>query len=189
MNKKILIIVDAQYGFMEGGKLPVDGATEKMNNGVQYLDAHCEEYDAIFLTADWHPITHCSFKENGGIWDAHCTQHTHDAAIYEPILEVLNKHKIDYKILTKGCDEDHEEYSVFKNKKSCDYLIGVNKYLDVDTVDFFGIAYDYCLKDSAIDSKKVFMNSTIRVLKDFCPAIEDPNETTKVLEDNNIIVM
>jgi nicotinamidase-related amidase len=104
-------------------------------------------------------------------------------------LSVLNGEKLDYCVLTKGCDEDHEEYSVFKNEKSCEYLKNINNHMQIDTVDFCGIAYDYCLKDSALDSKKVFTNSKIRVLKEFCPCIEKLDETTRILEDNNIEVI
>jgi nicotinamidase/pyrazinamidase len=187
--KKILIIVDAQYDFCEGGSLAVEGASKKMDALASYLSLHGKEYDSIFLTADWHLPSHCSFKENGGIWPPHCIQFSKGASIYSPILAVLNGEKLSYHVLTKGCNEDHEEYSVFKNTHSCDTLIAVNEFLNVDMVDFVGIAYDYCLKDSALDSKKVFTNSSIRVLKDYCPAIGDQNETTKILEDNNIIVI
>lgn len=186
---KILIIVDAQEDFLEGGSLAVEGARQTMNSLAAHLVLHGKEYDGIYLTADWHLPTHCSFKENGGIWPPHCIQFSKGAAIHNSILLALNGEKLDYQVLTKGRDEDHEEYSVFKNKKSCDYLIGVNNHLDVDTVDFVGIAYDYCIKDSALDSKKVFTNATIRVLKDWCPAIGNPEDTTRILEDNNIIVL
>lgn len=119
----------------------------------------------------------------------HCIQFTHGASLYQPLVDVLTTLKVDYCVLTKGCDEDHEEYSIFKNEKSCNYLTRINDYVNVETVDFVGIAYDYCVKDSAIDSKKIFTNSDIRVLKDFCPSIGDPNETTKILENNNITVV
>lgn len=186
---KILIIVDAQEDFLEGGSLAVEGARQKMNALAGYLAVHGKEYDGIYLTADWHLPSHCSFKDNGGIWPSHCVQYSKGAAIHQPILVVLNGEKLDYCVLTKGCDEDHEEYSVFKNEKSCEYLKNVNNHMQVNTVDFAGIAYDYCLKDSVLDSKKVFTNSTIRVLKEFCPCIGNADETTKILEDNNVIIV
>lgn len=186
---KILFIIDAQEDFLEGGSLAVEGARKKMNALADYLAVHGKEYDGIYLTADWHLPSHCSFKDNGGIWPIHCVQYSKGAAIYQPILNVLDGERLDYYVLTKGCDEDHEEYSVFKNKKSCDYLIGINNHLNVDSVDFCGIAYDYCLRDSALDSKKVFTSSEIRVLKEFCPCIGNADETTKILEDNNIVVI
>jgi nicotinamidase/pyrazinamidase len=189
MKKKILFIIDAQEDFLEGGSLAVEGARQKMNALADYLVLHGKKYDGIYLTADWHLPTHCSFKENGGIWPPHCIQYSKGAAIHQSILSALHGEKLDYFVLTKGCNEDHEEYSVFKNAESRAYLENINSHMEIDTVDFCGIAYDYCLKDSALDSKKVFTNSTIRVLKDFCPCIGDPNETTKILEDNNIVIV
>lgn len=189
MNKKILMIIDCQYDFLDGGNLGVDGSKEIINRFIEYIREHYKEYYAIYFTVDWHTPLHCSFKENGGIWPPHCIQHSHGAAIYQPLLDVMNDNKIDYTILTKGIKEDHEEYSIFKNSISSTYLKAVNNAEKIDEVDFAGIAYDYCLKDSAVDSKKVFTNSKIRVLKDFCPSIGNPSETTKTLENNNIEVI
>ena len=88
MNKT-LIIVDAQYDFMEGGKLPVKGATKALNNIVALLES--EEYSLIITTQDWHNGKHCSFKEQGGIFPEHCVQGTHGADIYAPIAEAIQK--------------------------------------------------------------------------------------------------
>ena len=172
MGRKILIIVDAQYGFIEGGSLGVDGAREAMNRLVEFIEKHYKEYDGIFLTADWHPITHCSFKDNGGMWPVHCVQHSKGAAIYEPILEALNKIKADYLVLRKGVNEDHEEYSIFKNGKSCDKLITIcEEQLKVTDIDVAGIAYDYCVADSVKDGLRGLPHVNFHVIKDLCPAI------------------
>ena len=189
MGRKILIIVDAQYGFIEGGSLGVDGAREAMNRLVEFIEKHYKEYDGIFLTADWHPITHCSFKDNGGIWPTHCVQFSQGAAIYQPILDVLDHLKIDYDVLTKGCDEDHEEYSIFKNVTSEAYLKAMNKHNEISEVHVCGLALDFCVKDSILDGKKTFVNSQFKLIKDCTAAIGNPEDTYKVLEDNNVIII
>lgn len=188
MNKKILIIIDAQYDFIEGGKLSVDGATKIMDNLVKYIRENGAIYDKILLTADWHPHTHCSFNENGGEWSEHCVQFTKGASIYQPIIDVLNEIKADYSIHTKGVDEDHEEYSVFKNEKSCDKIVNTCSLLKTTNIDIVGIALNYCVKDSAIDAKKNLPQANIHVLKEFCPSIGDPSAALSLLENNNIIV-
>ncbi len=184
MKKKILVIVDGQYDFIEGGSLAVEGAREAMNHLVEYIRTHYKEYDYIILTADWHPITHCSFKDNGGIWPIHCLQHSYGAALYQPILDILNDLKIDYHILTKGCNEDHEEYSVFKNTASRTYLEALAN--EIELVDYAGLALNYCVKDSALDGKKVFVGAKTRILKGCTVAIGDASETIKQLEENNV---
>lgn len=189
MGKKALIVVDGQNDFIEGGSLPVNGAKDAMNRLAEYIKNNYKEYSSIVFTVDWHPQTHCSFKANGGQWPTHCVQFSHGAAIYQPLLDVLDENKIDYTVLTKGTDEDREEYSIFKNPMS-KIILGRHYENDkYETVDFAGIALDYCLKNSALDSKKVFIKSEIRVLIDFCPSIGKPEYTIKELEDNNIEII
>lgn len=170
MNK-ILLVVDPQYDFLEGGTLPVNGAEDAMNKLANYIVEHGKEYAKIILTADWHPQTHCSFKDNGGMWPMHCVQHSHGAAIFQPILNALNEIKADYKVFTKGVDEDHEEYSVFKNEESCNHILNLCEFLKAEEIDVAGIAYDYCLASSVKDGLKVLPNANFKVMKDFSPAI------------------
>lgn len=186
MGRKILIVVDAQYDFIEGGSLAVEGAREALNKLVEFIKEHYKEYDGIFFTADWHLPSHCSFKDNGGIWPPHCVQHSHGAAIYQPLLDVLDELKIDYDVLTKGCDEDHEEYSIFKNVLSETYLKAMNKHNEISVVDVCGLALDYCVKDSIMDGKKVFVGSTFRLIKDCTASIGKPEDTYTFLEENGV---
>lgn len=188
MKKKILIIVDPQYDFIEGGSLAVEGGRDALCHLINYIKEHYKEYDYVIITADWHPITHCSFKANGGIWPNHCVQHSHGAAIFQPILDILNELKVDYNILTKGCDEDHEEYSVFKNELSRKYLENIESQ-GIDCVDYSGLALNYCVKDSIVDGKKVFTKSKTRLLYNCTKAIGSPDEAIKELEDCNVEIV
>jgi nicotinamidase/pyrazinamidase len=172
MTSKILLVVDPQYDFLEGGTLPVNDAERAMNNLADFIRGHGKDYEKIILTADWHPTTHCSFKDNGGMWPMHCVQHSHGAAIYQPILDALNEIKADYIVLRKGVNEDHEEYSIFKNGKSCDKLITIcENQLEVTDVDVAGIALDVCVFDSLKDGLRGLPNVNFHLLKDFSPAI------------------
>lgn len=186
---KILVLVDCQYGFIEGGNLAVEGAKNVMDKLASFIRENGQGYDKIVLTADWHPHTHCSFKDNGGIWPEHCVQFTHDAAIYQPIIDSLNEIKADYTVLTKGLNEDHEEYSVFKNEESRKKFIKIYEALNAEYMDFCGIALNYCVADSANDARKLFSKPTIHVLKEFCPSIGDPSEALATLENNDVKVL
>lgn len=171
MNGKILLLVDCQYDFING-TLAVNGAEEAMNKLAEFIRSNGKEYDKIILTADWHPQTHCSFKDNGGIWPMHCVQHSKGAAIYQSILDALNDIKSDYIVVTKGLNEEHEEYSIFKNGKSCDKLITIcENQLEVTDVDVAGIALDVCVFDSLKDGLRGLPNVNFHLLKDFSPAI------------------
>ena len=188
-SKKILIIVDGQNDFREGGKLPVEGGTEALNRVADFIREHGKEYLSIILTADWHPITHCSFKDNGGIWPPHCVEFSVGGAIYQPILDALAETNADYVVLTKGCDEDHEEYSIFKNDLSATYLKTLNNHNDIEVVDYAGLALDYCVKDSIMDGKKVFTKSKSRLFKDLTAAIGKPEETYDYLTNNEVEIV
>jgi len=189
VEKKLLLIVDGQDDFREGGALPVAGGTNALNHTVEHLEKNHQEYSLVVLTADWHPQTHCSFAENGGQWHMHCVQFSRGAAIYQPLLDVLNKYKIDYIVLTKGTNEDREEYSVFKNPISKITLSNYNEANKFEFIDVAGLALDYCVKDSILDGKKVFTNSKFRLLKDCTAAIGNPEETYDVLINNEVEII
>lgn len=184
MGRKILIVVDAQYDFIEGGSLAVEGAREALNKLVEFIKKHYKEYDGIFFTADWHLPSHCSFKDNGGIWPPHCVQHSHGAAIYQPLLDILDELKIDYDVLTKGCDEDHEEYSIFKNVLSETYLKAMNKHNEISVVDTCGIAGDYCVLDTIKDGLMEFPNTEFHVLKECVASIDGGDTLNKFINEN-----
>ena len=171
MNK-ILILVDCQYGFLEDGNLPVEGATHKMDRLAEFIRENGPAYNKIFLTADWHPHTHCSFKANGGVWPEHCVQHTHDAAIYQPIIDALNAINSDYIVLTKGVDEDHEEYSVFKNEKSNALLTNICEMLKVTDIDVAGEVFEFCVAETVKDGLRELPNVNFHIFKDFCPTLD-----------------
>lgn len=188
MNK-ILIIVDPQYGFIDGG-LSVNNAKEKMNALADYIVENGLSYKKIIITVDWHLPTHCSFIENGGIWVQHCVQFTKDAAIYQPIINALNKIKADYTVLTKGVDEDHEEYSIFKNIKSSEKIKSIIQVVQPNDIDVTGIAFDFCVKETAIDLKMNVPLVQVHVLNEFSPSVSEDNEkdTLRLLEHNNVLI-
>ena len=189
--KKLLLVIDCQYDFLDGGKLGVNGSTKIIQNLGTYIAQHGKEYEITVATVDWHPVDHCSFKENGGIWPPHCLQHSYGAAIYEPLLDSLHESTKSLKILTKGVGSDHEEYSIFKNEYSHDRLIGLVDGLGVEEIDVVGIAYDYCVADSVKDGLRCLPNVKFNVLKNYCPAISEDtaNEFTKFIENTERVCL
>ena len=185
----VLLIVDAQNDFIEGGALPVAGGRDAMNRLAEYIKNNYQKYSLIAFTADWHPQSHCSFTKNNGQWPTHCVQFSNGAAIYQPLLDVLDENNIDYVVLTKGTNEDREEYSIFKNSASKMTLTKYNEANKFEFVDVAGLALDYCVKDSIMDGKKVFTNSKFRLLKDCTAAIGSPEETYDVLINNEVEII
>lgn len=176
---------------MEGGNLPVKSATNKMDNLVNFILENGPSYNKIILTVVWHPHTHCSFMENGGELEQHCIQHSKGASIYEPILESLNTIKSDYTILTKGTDEDREEHSIFKNKKSKTKLLNECSLVEATNIDVAGIDLELCVLNSIKDGLRELPNTNFHLLIDFCPSSSEEwkNEVINFVENTERICL
>ena len=170
-GNKVLLIIDPQWDFISG-TLVVPGADAAMDKLARYVREHANEYDFIFITADWHPITHCSFKPNGGQWPVHCVQYTVGSSIYQPIIDALDATKADYDVLTKGDDEDHEEYSIFNNVINGAFLKEFEKVNKIDHIDICGLAGDVCVLNTVKDALQAFPNTAFNVLVEYTPSLD-----------------
>lgn len=160
MNKT-LIIVDAQYDFIEGGKLPVKGGTKALDNIVDYLNSG--EISMVITTQDWHNGKHCSFKEQGGDFPEHCVAGTHGADIYKPIVDAIEKNKILCFHLKKG--QYIEEFSAFTYKSegyahwdefaTTDNTEPYIQFHEDEIVQICGLAGDICVMQTAIALKEL----------------------------------
>lgn len=106
-----LIIVDPQYDFIEGGALPVEGGKQALDNIASLINSG--NIDMVITTQDWHPISHCSFKENGGDFPPHCIQFSEGSNIYQPILDAIRENNICHYDYYKGTLEQEEQFSAF----------------------------------------------------------------------------
>ncbi|MBO4331837.1 MAG: isochorismatase family protein [Paludibacteraceae bacterium] len=178
--KKLLLIVDPQIDFISGS-LSVGGADEAMKKLGEYIGQHDGEYVLKVVTTDWHPYHHCSFKDQGGPWPAHCVQNTIGAAISEHLVAPLNETKGDFCVLRKGDNESTEEYSIFKNSYSKIMLGQMIK--DMDQVDVCGIAGDICVLNTLKDGIALYGKEKFNVLTDFCPSLDGGKALSDYLKE------
>lgn len=182
MNKT-LIIVDGQYDFMEGGKLPVEGATKALDNIVSLIESG--EYSTIITTQDWHNGKHCSFKEQGGAFPEHCVQGTHGADIYAPIVNAIQKGEYFNFNLKKGMyleefsafidkTSGYPHWKVYKTTDSTNFYI---QFHEDEIVHICGLAGDICVMTTAVKLKD--LNPSII---ENCTASID-NEAFRILAD------
>lgn len=184
--KKLLLVIDPQYDFIEG-TLKVNGAENKMHDlATKYLQHHASDYACTVITTDWHPWEHCSFSSNGGEWPIHCVQNTKGSSIYQELIEELNKNNMDYIVLRKGVDTDHEEYSIFSNHKSSKYLKDIIESKDINQIDICGIAGDVCVLNSLKDGIKEYGSTKFNILIDYCPSIDDGSKLKSYIDDEDI---
>jgi len=98
-----------------------------------------------FLSRDWHPVNHISFKERGGPWVSHCVQNTRGAE-FHPDLFVPKTAVLIHKANTP----DNESYSAF----GATPLARLLKEAAVSRLWIGGLALDYCVVESALDAIK-----------------------------------
>jgi nicotinamidase/pyrazinamidase len=173
MKNKALIIVDPQNDFCEGGSLAVNNANEIFPE-IKRLREHFK-FKRVYITRDWHLSTHVSFASNHkdkkpftqipmtiyrnntylnynlDLWPVHCVSNTKGAEFHKD-LQVLSTDKI----INKGTLYDVETFSGFRDIfngqfETTELLTDMfNNY--IETVVICGLATDYCVKSTAIDS-------------------------------------
>lgn len=194
-NNKILFIVDPQNDFIEGGSLPVNGAKDAMDNLVTYLKKNCKTYSRIYITKDYHPETHCSFKENGGEWPKHCVQGTEGANIYAPLHSVLSNRAFAQitAFCGKGLNKDCEQYSVFALDENNNITNSAGRIIydeikDLKNleIDVCGIAGDVCVLNTLKDLVKLVGPGCLQVFEKYSPSLDDGFTLMNYCVINNI---
>jgi len=167
---KTLVLIDIQNDFMPGGAL----AVEKGNEIVPLVNELQKKFDLVIATQDWHAKGHSSFasahrdakvfdliKLNGldqVLWPDHCVQNTPGAEFHPE----LDTNRIET-IFRKGTDLSIDSYSGFYDNahlKSTG-LSGYLKEKGVQNVYFAGLAGDYCVAYSVLDSIAEGFNTTL----------------------------
>jgi len=135
---KTLVIVDLQKDFYDPkGALSVDGA-RKFPERIARL---VPEYDNVFFTLDWHVLSHCSFKQNGGIWPPHCIQHSWGASLPDEVLKAIDPERQTVFYYEKGTRSYEEEYAAFKYIDDWQLSILRNS----SEIGICGLCGDYCV--------------------------------------------
>ena len=144
-NEITHIVVDELYDFIDGTLACANGEQAALNTAA-YIAAHPDHY--VRYVADCHPENHCSFKENGGIWPAHCVSGTRGGAIHDALCSLKVNAPTKANTFLKGCDPSFEQYSGFQAKTlEGDALAdSLSKKVYVS-----GIATEYCIKNTCLD--------------------------------------
>lgn len=138
-----LLVVDVQRDFLPGGSLAVpsgDAVIAPINACIsQFAAANLP----VIATRDWHPSDHCSFREQGGTWPAHCVAGTRGAE-FPPGLAL----PAGAGIVSKATERDAEAYSGFAGTGLHERL----QILGVRRLFVGGLATDYCVLDTVRDA-------------------------------------
>jgi nicotinamidase/pyrazinamidase len=139
-----LLVVDVQNDFLPGGALGVpdgDRVLAPINKAIAVFLAH---ELPIFASRDWHPVGHCSFREQGGPWPVHCVAGTPGAA-FSSALDLPAIATLVY----KATRVDEEAYSVFGGTG----FEGMLRSAGVRRIFIGGLATDYCVLATTRDAR------------------------------------
>lgn len=154
------IVVDMLYDFIDGSLACTNGE-EAVEKAIEYINKHPEQ--EVLYVCDSHPVNHCSFIENGGIWPPHCITGTKGGSIhksfYEKIIEESSRPN-GSNTFRKGCDPKAEQYSGFDsiNEKG-EHL----KNRIIDTVVLSGIATEFCVNETVGELTQVGARIAVNV--------------------------
>lgn len=141
-----LLIADIQNDFLPGGALGITGAHGIIPTLQTYMQRFRARSLPIFLTRDWHPPKHCSFREQGGPWPVHCVAGS-PGSLPPPGFEA----PLSAVMIYKAIDAGEEAYSAFQNTPLHRHLqaIGVRRLF------IGGMATDYCVLNSVKDARSL----------------------------------
>jgi len=155
-----LLVIDMQNDFCPGGALAVrDGDAV-----VPIINALGQRFEHVLLTQDWHPESHISFASSHPgkvpytvtevaygpqtLWPDHCLQDSQGAA-FHPALDLPHAELI----VRKGFRREVDSYSAFleNDHTTPTGLAGYLRERGLQRLFLCGLAYDFCVRFSAID--------------------------------------
>jgi nicotinamidase/pyrazinamidase len=175
----VLLVIDVQNDFCPGGAL----AVSKGDAVIGPIHRVAPFFSHIVLTQDWHPANHASFaRSHPGaqpferiqlaygpqtLWPPHCVQGT-PGADFHPALKLTQAELV----LRKGFRPQIDSYSAFfeNDRTTPTGLAGYLAERGLTRVFLVGLAYDFCVGYSALDSRHLGLPAF--VIRDACRAID-----------------
>jgi len=206
--KRALLIIDMQYDFCPpDGSLAVAGGDKIISVVNEIRKKYEKKFAVTVLSMDWHPPNHISFHsnnierdpeaklfapcklENGSMqvmWPDHCVQGSNGSKIHKDLVRAQTD-----KVILKGMDPSVDSYSAFmdNDKKTKTALNGLLKEAEIDEIVCVGLAYDYCVGNTALDG--VALGYKAYIVKDASASVakESEEEIEKKFEEQKVKVI
>ena len=152
--KTALAVVDVQNDFADPkGSLYVRGGEDVVPVANREIARAREAGAYVAYTQDWHPPSTRHFEKDGGIWPVHCVQGTWGAEFHPDLL-------VEGDVVQKGTGGE-DGYSGFtvrhpeSGETSPTRLENLLRGHGVEKVVIVGIATDYCVKETALDARRL----------------------------------
>ena len=191
-----LLVIDVQNDFCPGGNL----AVAEGDQVIPIINALAQKFEHVILTQDWHPTEHISFATTHPgkkpfetiqasygpqtLWPEHSLQNT-SGADFHPTLDIPHAELI----LRKGFRRPIDSYSAFLENDhfTSTGLAGYLRERGLQRLFFCGLAYDFCVRFSAIDGTALAFECL--VIEDATRPVNLPNsvaETNAALSDAGV---
>ena len=134
-----LLIVDVQNDFCPGGSL----AVSEGDKVVPVINRLMKLFPVVVASKDWHPRKTVHFQK----WPPHCVHNSRGAEFHPDIHDVGIQ-----QVFLKGTGDRDDGYSAYEATN-----LNLEQYLKdrkVNELFVVGLATDYCVKASALDSVK-----------------------------------
>jgi len=161
-TRTALLVVDVQNDFADpNGSLYVRGGEDVPAVVNAEIAAAREAGALVVYSQDWHPESTPHFEKDGGIWPVHCVGGTWGAE-FHPDLDV----GADAITLRKGTGGE-DGYSVFTvrdpetGERASTALERILREHAIERVVVAGLATDYCVKDTALDARRLQFRVTV----------------------------
>jgi len=162
--KNALVVEDVQNDFMPGGGYPVPKGDEVIGP-INRLIRHARKNGWLLVfSRDWHPegMDHCVKNTEGAKFH-------HDLSVQPKDI-----------IISKGEDTSDKHYSAFNGDNIS--LLELLKKNNITNVYIAGLATDYCVLHTALDSVNNGFNTTVII--DACRAVNKNGVTEKEALNN-----
>jgi nicotinamidase/pyrazinamidase len=163
-DRTALVVVDVQNDFADPkGSLYVRGGEDVPAAANIEVAAARAAGAFVVYSQDWHPEHTPHFRIDGGVWPVHCVGGTWGAE-FHPGLDVAD----DAVVLRKGTGGE-DGYSVFTvrdpetGEEAATALDRMLREHRVERIVLAGLATDYCVKDTALDARRLGFPVTVLI--------------------------
>ncbi len=161
-SQAALIVVDVQNDFADPkGSLYVEGGEKVIERVNHEVMAARDASSLIVYTQDWHPPVTPHFAKDGGKWPVHCVADTWGAQIHP---EVLVVEASEFVRTGSGGEDGYSAFTVRDPLNGVEQDTGLDERLrsrGVERTVVLGLATDYCVKETALDSARKGFSTTV----------------------------
>lgn len=180
---RALVVIDVQNDFCEGGALACQEGASVAAKISSFIRENSSRYELVVASRDWHTPNDSNdghFPAEGNspdyisTWPLHCIQGT-EGAEYHPNLDT---NLIDVHI-KKG--QSSNGYSIFDGvTEEGESFAEVLRSHSISELEVVGIATDYCVRASALDSVK--QGFKVRVISSLTAGVSEASTERAIAE-------